>query len=78
MTNMESLVYRDDPVTEEIYEAAAVAAAQCGYDQLEEVLLDYTVLDVRWVSSDSVKALYPEFLVAPCFSHLMRSFGSTG
>lgn len=47
MTNMESLVYRDDPVTEEIYEAAADAAAQCGYDQLEEVLLDYTVLDVR-------------------------------
>lgn len=67
MTNMESLAYRDDPVSEEIYEAAADAAAQCGYDQLEEVLLDYTVLDVRWLSSDSVKALYPEFLVAPCF-----------
>jgi hypothetical protein len=67
MANMESLVYRDAPVSEQIYEAAAEAAAQCGFDQLEEVLLDSTVLSVRWVSSDSVKSLYPEFLVAPCF-----------
>ena len=66
MVNMESLVYRDAPVSEQIYEAAADAAAQCGFDQFEEVLLDSTVLTVRWVSSDSVKALYPEFLVAPC------------
>ena len=67
MANMESLVYRDEPVSDQIYEAAADAAAQCGYDQTEEVLLDCTILEVRWVSSDSVKAFYPEFLVSPCF-----------
>ena len=67
MANMDSLVYRDAPVSEQIYEAAADTAAQCGFDQLEEVLLNYTVIAVRWVSSDSVKAIYPEFLVAPCF-----------
>lgn len=67
MANMVSLAYRDDSVSEQIYDAAADAAAQCGYDQFDEVLLDYTVLDVRWVSSESVKTLYPEFLAAPCF-----------
>lgn len=66
MINMDHLVYRADPVSEHIYEAASDAAAQCGYDQIEEVLLDYTVLDIRWVSTDSVKARYPEFLVTPC------------
>lgn len=66
MTNMDHLVYRADPVSENIYEAASDAAAQCGYDQIEEVLLDYTVLDIRWVSTDSVKVRYPEFLVPPC------------
>lgn len=66
MSNMDRLVYRAGPVFDEIYDAASDAAAQCGYDQTEEVLLDYTVLDIRWVSTDSVKALYPEFLIAPC------------
>lgn len=44
MANMESLVYWDDPVSEQVYEATSDAAAQCGYDQLEEVLLDFAVL----------------------------------
>ncbi|MGV0958255.1 MAG: hypothetical protein ACOYB1_00315 [Limnohabitans sp.] len=66
MSNIDRLVYRAGLVSDEIYDAASDAAAQCGYDQTEEVLLDYTVLDIRWVSTDSVKALYPEFLIAPC------------
>lgn len=66
MSNMDRLVYRAGPVSDEIYDAASDAAVQCGYDQTEEVLLDYTVLCIRWVSTDSVKAHYPEFLIAPC------------
>lgn len=66
MSNMDRLVYRAGPVSDEIHDAASDAAAQCGYDQTEEVLLDYMVLNIRWVSTDSVKALYPEFLIAPC------------
>lgn len=63
---MDRLVYRPDPVSDLIWEGASEAATQCGYDQFEEVLLDHRVIDVRWVSSDSVKGLYPEFLAPPC------------
>jgi len=66
MAVMDQLVYRSDSVSEQIHEAASDAAAQCGYDQNEEVLLDHTILDVRWVSGDSVRSLYPEFLEEPC------------
>ena len=66
MSVMDELVYRSAPVSEQIFEAARDAAAQCGYDQTEEVLLDHTILDVRWVSGDSVRSLYPEFLEPPC------------
>ena len=65
MGNMDELNYRDEQVSDSIYEAAADAVAQCGYDQFEEVLLDYAILDIRWVSIDSVKALYPECLEPP-------------
>ena len=66
MAVMDELVYRSAPVSEQILEAASDAAAQCGYDQTEEVLLDHTILDVRWVSGDSVRSLYSEFLKPPC------------
>lgn len=66
MAVMDELVYRSAPVSEHIFEAARDAAAQCGYDQTEEVLLDHTILNVRWVSGDSVRSLYPEFLEPPC------------
>lgn len=66
MAVMDELVYRSAPVSEKILEAASDAAAQCGYDQTEEALLYHAILDVRWVSGDSVRSLYPEFLEPPC------------
>lgn len=66
MAVMDELVYRSAPVSEQILEAASDAAAQCGYDQTEEALLYHAILDVRWVSGDSVRSLYPEFLEPPC------------
>lgn len=66
MSIMNKLIYRDDPVPEQIYEAARDAAAHCGYDPFEEVLLDCKVLDIRWISGDSAREFYAEFLVPPC------------
>ena len=66
MTTMDLLVYTPEPVPESVREAAGDAAAQCCYDQFEEVLLVYEVLDVRRVSAESVKVLYPEWLQPPC------------
>lgn len=66
MSTMDLLVYTSDPVPESVRTAAGDAAAQCGYDRFEEVLLDYEVLDVRRVAAASVKVLYPEWLQPPC------------
>jgi hypothetical protein len=63
---MEDLIYLPTPVPDSIHEAAYDAAAQCGYDREEEVLLDAEIVDVRMVSPESVKAIYPEWLDPPC------------
>ena len=63
---MERLAYRLDPIDEQIREAASDAACECGYDQFEEQLLGHEILDIRWVSSEALKALFPEFLAPPC------------
>jgi len=52
-------------VPSSVQEAAGDAAAQCGYDQFEEVLLEYEVKNVRWVSEESVQAFYLEWLQPP-------------
>ena len=41
MEKMNRLTYSPEPVTAKVREAAGYAAAQCGYDQFEEVLLDH-------------------------------------
>lgn len=66
MSAMTSLAYRKAPVPKSIRDAAGDAAAQCGYDQFEEELLHYKILNIRWVSADSVKAFYPESFEPPC------------
>ena len=66
METMDRLTYSPEPVPAKVREAAGYAAAQCGYDQFEEVLLDHKILDVRRVSAESVRALYADWLQPPC------------
>jgi hypothetical protein len=63
---MDSLTYRTDAISEEIHTAADEAAAQCGYDQMEEVLLATEILNIRMISAESVHRLYSEWLEPPC------------
>jgi hypothetical protein len=65
MESIDHFSYTPDPVPEDVQGAAEDAAAQCGYDQFEEVLLGQTVMAVRRVSADSVRALFPDVLEAP-------------
>ncbi len=66
MEKMNRLTYSPEPVPAKVREAAGYAAAQCGFDQFEEVLLDHKILDVRRVSAESVSALYADWLQPPC------------
>jgi hypothetical protein len=66
METMDRLTYTADPIPDSVLDAAGDAAAQCGYDQFEEVLLDYEIVDIRRVSAQSVKDHYPEWLQQPC------------
>jgi hypothetical protein len=66
METMDLLAYASDPVPVSVREAAGDAAAQCGYDRFEEVLLDHEVVGVRRVSAQSVRAHYAEWLQPPC------------
>lgn len=65
MDKMDRLAYRPDPVPESLWDTARDAAAQCGYDQFEEKLLDHQVLSIRWVCAESARAQFPEFFEAP-------------
>lgn len=65
MNTMQLLTYRSQPVPESIWEAALHAARECAYDDGEEALLAAEVLDVRWVSVESVRALFSAFLEPP-------------
>jgi hypothetical protein len=66
MGTMDRLTYTSDRIPESVRDAAGDAAAQCGYDQFEEVLLDYVIVGIRRVSARSVKDHYPEWLEPPC------------
>lgn len=66
MKTLDRLVYTSDPVPAGVGDAAGDAAAQCGYDQFEEVLLDYEIVGLRRVSAESVKEHYPSWLEPPC------------
>ncbi len=66
MGTMDLLTYASDLIPESVWDAAGDAAAQCGYDQFEEVLLDYLIVDIQRVSVQSVKEKYPEWLQPPC------------
>jgi len=66
MEAMDQLTYTSDPIPESVRDAAGDAAAQCGYDQFEEVLLEYEIVDIRRVSAQSVKDHYGEWLQPPC------------
>lgn len=66
MGAMDLLAYAPDPVPESVRGAADDAAAQCGFDRFEEILLDSEVTDVRRVSARSVEEHYPEWLRPPC------------
>ena len=66
MEAMDELTYTCDPISESVRDAAGDAAAQCGYDQFEEVLLDYEIVDIRRVSIQSVRDHYGEWLRPPC------------
>jgi hypothetical protein len=59
---MHTLCYLDIPVSSEITASALVAAAQCGYDAAEEVLLHCRVLGVSWVAAHSARERYPSQL----------------
>ena len=66
METMDRLTYTCGPIPENVREAAGDAAAQCGYDQFEEVLLDYEIVGIRRLSVQAVKDHYPEWLQPPC------------
>ncbi len=66
MEAMDQLTYTSDPIPESVRDAAGDAAAQCGYDQFEEVLLDYEIVGIRHVSAQSVKDHYGAWLQPPC------------
>jgi hypothetical protein len=66
MEAIDQLSYTSDTIPESIPEAAGDAAAQCGYDQFEEVLLDYEIVGIRRVSAQSVKDHYGAWLQPPC------------
>lgn len=66
MGTMDLLAYTSDPISKSVRDAAGDAATQCGYDQFEEVLLDYEIVSIRRVSVQSVKDQYPEWLQPPC------------
>ena len=66
MEAMDQLTYTSDPIPESVRDAAEDAAAQCGYDQFEEVLLEYEIVDIRRVSAQSVKDHYGAWLQPPC------------
>jgi len=66
MEAMDQLTYTSDPIAESVRDAAGDAAAQCGYDQFEEVLLEYEIVDIRRVSAQSVKDHYGAWLQPPC------------
>lgn len=78
MEAMDQLTYTSDPIPESIRDAAGDAAAQCGYDQFEEVLLDYEIVGIRRVSAQSVKDHYGAWLSRLVPFHPMRSCVSTG
>lgn len=63
---MDKLTYTCDPIHESVRDAAGHAAAQCGYDQFEEVLLDYEIVGIQRVSAESVKEHYGAWLQPPC------------
>lgn len=63
---MDRLTYTSDSIPESVRDAAGDAAAQCGYDHLEEVLLDYEIVGLRRVSIQSVMEHYAEWLEPPC------------
>jgi hypothetical protein len=66
MEAIDQLSHTSDPIPESIREAAGDAAAQCGYDQFEEVLLDYEIVGIRRVSAQSAKDHYGAWLQPPC------------
>ena len=66
MGNLDHLTYRVEPVPPSVQKAAEVAAAQSGFDPAEEVLIEFEINSVRWVSEESVKAFYKEWLLPPC------------
>ena len=65
MATMDRLTYTAGPIPRSVRAAAGDAAAQCGYDQSEEVLLDYEIIGIRRVSARSVKDHYPTWLQPP-------------
>jgi hypothetical protein len=67
METMNQLTYTSDPIPESVRDAAGDAAAQCGYDQFEEVLLDYEIVGIRRVSAQSVMDHYGAWLQPPCW-----------
>ena len=66
MEAIDQLSYTSAPIPESIREAAGDAAARCGYDQFEELLLDYEIVGIRRVSAQSVKDHYGAWLQPPC------------
>lgn len=66
MKTLDLLTYTLDPIGDDVWDAAGDVAAQCGYDQYEEVLLDYKIVAIRQLSEQSVKDHYAEWLQPPC------------
>ena len=66
MEAIDQLSYTSAPIPESIREAAGDAAARCGYDHFEELLLDYEIVGIRRVSAQSVKDHYGAWLQPPC------------
>ena len=62
---MHKLRYRVEQVPDHIQAVARDATEHFGYDLFAEIPLGSSVQSIRWVSVDSVKEVYPEFLEPP-------------
>lgn len=62
---MKNLEYRTELVPDHIQAVARDVAEHFGYDMFAEIPLGTSVQNVRWVSADSVRSVYPQFLEPP-------------